>query len=74
MEKVKEIINASWFRAAVLGFLGIMLLLEKKPLYAGISLGMGIREFILAFKKDDSQSDEPVKTKEDATKRKSTKK
>lgn len=50
MDKVKAIVNSSWFRAAAAGTVGVLLLLDKNVLYAGIAFGIGIREFLLAFK------------------------
>ncbi len=50
MDKVKAIINSSWFRAAAAGVVGVFLLIDKNPLYAGIAFGIGIREFLLAMK------------------------
>ena len=49
MDKVKAIVNSSWFRAAA-GTVGVLLLVDKNVLYAGIAFGIGIREFLLAFK------------------------
>jgi|TARA_R110001592_G_scaffold143404_1_gene366219 hypothetical protein len=50
MDKIKSIVNSSWFKAAAAGAVGILLLLDKDILYAGIAFGIGIREFLLAFK------------------------
>jgi len=50
MEKVKAIVNSAWFRASLAGVCGIGLLLKGEVLYAGIAFGIGIREFLLAFK------------------------
>ena len=33
-----------------LGLIGSGLLIEAHPMYAGIAFGMGIREFLIAFK------------------------
>tara|TARA_R110000803_G_scaffold33149_4_gene72703 strand:+ start:68 stop:223 length:156 start_codon:yes stop_codon:yes gene_type:complete len=50
MDKIKEIINSAWFRAALAGGVGVALLIKGAVLYAGIAIGIGIREFLLAFK------------------------
>jgi len=50
MDKVKAIVNSSWFRAATAGAVGALLLMDKNPLYAGIAFGIGVREFLLAMK------------------------
>ena len=44
------IINSSWFRAACAGGVAIALFVSGNTLYAGIALGIGIRELLLAFK------------------------
>ena len=50
MDKIKTIVNSSWFKAAAAGAVGVFLLMDKNILYAGIAFGIGIREFLLAFK------------------------
>tara|TARA_R110000824_G_scaffold82121_6_gene205924 strand:- start:3366 stop:3521 length:156 start_codon:yes stop_codon:yes gene_type:complete len=50
MDKIKSIVTSTWFKAATAGAVGILLLLDKNILYAGIAFGIGIREFLLAFK------------------------
>jgi hypothetical protein len=50
MDKVKSIVNSAWFRAARAGGVGAALLLKGAVLYAGIAFGIGVREFLLAFK------------------------
>jgi hypothetical protein len=50
MEKVKTIVNSPLFRVAVCAVIGIALITEQHPLYAGLAFGVGIREFLLAFK------------------------
>tara|TARA_R110002020_G_scaffold55901_1_gene154912 strand:+ start:300 stop:455 length:156 start_codon:yes stop_codon:yes gene_type:complete len=50
MNKVKSIINSIWFRAALAGGVGVLLLLKGAPLYAGIAIGVGVRELLLALK------------------------
>lgn len=63
MEKIKEIVNASWFRAALLGLVGLFLLFDKDVFYSGIAFGIALREFFLAFKKPSEDKVES-KTKE----------
>ena len=50
MDKIKSIVNSSWFRAVLAGGVGVALLLKGAILYAGIAFGIGVREFLLAFK------------------------
>ena len=50
METLKTIINSSWFRAALAGGAGAALLVTGNVLYAGIAIGVGVRELLLAFK------------------------
>ena len=52
MNTIKDIVNHPLSKAIALGIIGAALLLEKHPLYAGIAIGMGIREFLLAFKSE----------------------
>jgi len=49
--KMKEVINSSWFRAALAGGTGAALIITGNILYAGIAFGVGVRELLLAFKK-----------------------
>tara|TARA_Y100000389_G_C17177768_1_gene372419 strand:+ start:194 stop:349 length:156 start_codon:yes stop_codon:yes gene_type:complete len=51
MEKIKNVVNSSWFKAAAIGGVGVLLLLDKNVFYSGIAFGMAVREFLLAFKK-----------------------
>lgn len=51
MEKIKMIVNSSWFKSALAGTVGISLLISGNLLYSGVAFGIGIREFLLAFKK-----------------------
>ena len=51
METVKEIINHPLSKAVACGVVGLVFIMHKHPLYAGIAFGMGFREFLLAFKK-----------------------
>ena len=50
MEKIRKAVNSSLFKSAVCGVIGLALLIEKHPLYAGIAFGVAIREALLAFK------------------------
>jgi hypothetical protein len=51
MDKVKMIVNNPLFKAGLAVALATVLTLEGLPFYSGIALGIGIREFLLAFKK-----------------------
>tara|TARA_Y100000389_G_scaffold68214_2_gene64662 strand:+ start:127 stop:282 length:156 start_codon:yes stop_codon:yes gene_type:complete len=51
MKKIKDIVNSSWFKAAAIGGIGILLLLDKDIFYSGIAFGFAVREFLLSFKK-----------------------
>ncbi len=51
MDKVKNIVNSSWFKAAAIGGIGVLLLLDKNVFYSGIAFGFAVREFFLIFKK-----------------------
>ena len=46
MKKVIKIINSNWFKAAAVGCIGVLLILEKHPLYAGFAFGFAVREHI----------------------------
>ncbi len=50
MEKLKAIINSPWFRSALAGGAAAALFISGNNLYAGVALGIGIRELLLAFK------------------------
>jgi hypothetical protein len=50
MNKVKEIVSSAWFRAALAGAVGVALIVKGEVLFAGIAFGIGVREFLLAFK------------------------
>lgn len=52
METVKQIVNHPLSKAVACGIIGAFLLVESHPLYGGLALGMGIREFLLAFKSE----------------------
>jgi len=48
---MKQVINSSWFKAALAGGAGTALMITGNILYAGIAFGVGARELLLAFKK-----------------------
>ena len=50
MDKIRKVINSPLFRSAAAGSVGAFLIIEGNILYAGIALGIAIREFLLAFK------------------------
>lgn len=50
MKKIKEIVNASWFKAAIAGGIATLLLFQGDKFYAGIAYGIAIREFLLGLK------------------------
>jgi hypothetical protein len=52
VEKIKELVNSPLTKCAVSMLIGALLLMEKDILYAGVAFGVGVREFLLAFKKD----------------------
>ena len=49
-DKIKAVINSSLFKTAACAAIGITLLIEGHLLYSGAALGVGLREFLLAFK------------------------
>ena len=50
MEKLKKIVSSSLFKTALAAGAGIALIIKGEVLYAGLAFGIGIREFLLAFK------------------------
>lgn len=50
METIKEIINHPLSKAVACGAVGLLLIAHSHPLYAGVAFGMGLREFLYAFK------------------------
>tara|TARA_Y100000004_G_scaffold165329_1_gene196126 strand:- start:1571 stop:1723 length:153 start_codon:yes stop_codon:yes gene_type:complete len=50
METIKEIINHPLAKALACGIIGLLLIMHSHSLYAGIAFGIGIREFLYAFK------------------------
>ena len=51
METVKEIVNHPLSKSIACAIIGAGLLIESHPMYAGISFGISLREFLFAFKK-----------------------
>jgi|TARA_R110002110_G_scaffold312304_1_gene525667 hypothetical protein len=52
MEKIKKVISSPLFISAACGVIGIILIVEQHPLYAGSTIGFGIAKFLEAFKTD----------------------
>jgi|10_taG_2_1085330.scaffolds.fasta_scaffold74641_2 hypothetical protein len=52
MEKLGKIINSPLFRTGACAIIGVVLVIEYHLLYAGLALGIGLREFFLAFKEN----------------------
>ncbi len=50
MEKIKMIVNHPMAKCVIAAIIGGVLLVEGKPMYAGIAFGYGLRELFLAFK------------------------
>ncbi len=50
MEKIKKIMGSPLAKVALAAGAGTLLLFDSDILYAGIAYGIGIREFLLAFK------------------------
>ena len=50
MDKIKQVINSPLFQAGVAGGVGILLMIQGHPMYAGIGIGAGLVKFIDAFK------------------------
>ncbi len=50
MEKIKKVVTSPLFLSALAGGIGLALLIKGDILYAGIAFGVGVREFLLAFK------------------------
>ncbi len=51
METIKEIINHPLSKAVACGIIGSLLIVHSHELYSGMAFGIGIREFLFAFKK-----------------------
>ena len=52
MNKIKKVINSPLLRTGVCTAIGIALVAENHLMYSGIALGVGLREFFLAFKEN----------------------
>ena len=50
MDKIKKVVNSPLFQSAVAGVVGIILLIQGHPLYAGIGFGAGLAKFIDVFR------------------------
>jgi hypothetical protein len=50
MEKIKQIITSPLFVCGSALVVGVTLVIEAHPLYAGIAFGIGISRFLQAFK------------------------
>ena len=50
MDKIKKIINSPLLQAGIAGAVGMLLMAQGHPLYAGIGFGVGLTKFISAFK------------------------
>jgi len=56
VEKIKDLVNSPLTKCVVAMAIGGLLLIKKDILFAGIAFGVGVREFLLAFKKDCSKN------------------
>ena len=50
MEKIKQVITSPLFVCGSALVIGITLVIESHPMYAGIAFGIGISRFLQAFK------------------------
>lgn len=50
MDKLKMIVNSSWFRAALAGGAAAALYISGNIFYSGIALGVGVRELLIALR------------------------
>ena len=50
MELITKIVTNKLFRSGVCGVIAAALLITGEVLYAGIAIGVGVRELLLAFK------------------------
>ncbi len=50
MEKLSNIINSFWFKSALCGAAGVLLLLYGHSMWAGVAFGWGANEFLEYFK------------------------
>jgi hypothetical protein len=56
VEKIKDLVNSPLTKCVVAMVIGGLLLIKKDILFAGIAFGVGVREFLLAFKQDCSRN------------------
>lgn len=56
MEKIKDLVNSPLTKCVMAMAIGGLLLIKKDILFAGIAFGVGVREFLLAFKQDCSRN------------------
>ena len=54
MKKAIKIVNSWWFRSALFGAAAVALFITGDKMYAGIAIGAGARELLLAFKKPEA--------------------
>jgi hypothetical protein len=52
MDKIKKVVMSPLFVSATAGAVGVALIAESHPLYAGIAFGFGISKFLQAFKEE----------------------
>ena len=50
MDKIKNVINSPLFQAGIAGAIGLLLMTQGHPMYAGVGFGVGLTKFIGAFK------------------------
>ena len=50
MEKIKNVIMSPLFVSGVTGAIGLALIFESHPLYAGVAFGIAATKFLDAFK------------------------
>ena len=50
MEKIKNIVNSSWFKSLAIAMIGVALIIESHPFYSGIAFGFAAREFLISLK------------------------
>mgnify|MGYP003153695297 FL=1 len=50
MEKIKQVVSSPLFVCGSALVIGVCLVIEAHPMYAGIAFGFGIAKFLEAFK------------------------
>jgi len=50
MKKIKEVISSPLFMSGAAAVIGLLLLMEKHPMYAGIAFGFSVCKFLDAFR------------------------